>query len=687
MAGVLAYSLSLSTSAFTGPLGAATGAMRGLAGAAASAAGTLAKITAPLAALGGGIGLFKSLEKAANMESLSMSFETILGGAKEADAMLKKIVATASTTPYGIEELSKAARRLLAVTGRDELIPSLRMIGDVASASQVPIEELAGMFAKFKGMDVIQGEAFEQLSIALPGSLQKLAEVVGAKDVPALRQLGTEGRITGAALDALFVKLTSQGGMAFNAMNKQAGTTKGLLSNLSDAADKLMVALGTPINDFLKPIIEANSQRLEIFTTRFKAFLTLLQSARENGKLGEFVGQSLKVAMLETINIFSGGIRGTIAWLGSALPGIAQAFRDSLLLADSLLIVKNVFFGIGDYLESALLRGAEKLADATKKTIATTAAIAAGAVGWAWLAKGGADSLNGSSNFGSKAAASGSANHFRSVKNLLEDLDMAQGLTSTAKTLKKVYDDANAAYAAVYGKPLFDTTAITAQLKALSSGLNSQAAAQLFNTVLPGADPADTNKPSVKGPVLRASDKADKAAEAAKEKSAATLQQNLAGWAEETRLLAARATGRDSLIKLADREASIEKYKLELMDKQNLTADEALQTAKERVALEEKAAKGGEKTKGVLGAAASTAKRLERKAVQDEIRELRRTGQPIDKTAIQLRRAAAAADPNRARREAAARGDARDRTAAADEAAKLKLMQQMCNLLGSFESA
>lgn len=625
MSGILSYALKLDTAAFTGPLGAATGAMRGLAGAAASTAGMIAKIAAPLAALGGGISVFKALEKAADMESLKVSFETILGSGQAADDMLRKITATAAATPYGIEELAQASRRLLAVTGRDELIPKLRMIGDVASAAQQPIGDLAALYAKFIGMDKIQGEAFEQLSIALPGSLQELAKIVGAKDIPALQKLGEEGRITGAALDQLFINMTSAGGKAFGAMDKQSQTTKGLLSTLTDAVSGLMVAIGTPINDFLKPIIAANTTRLETLTLRLKAFLALLKGAGEQGKLGEFIGASLNLALIDAINAFHAGIKGTVAYLAAAVPIVFKEAVDILTSDRTKLFFTGLFSGIGDLIASKM----QKVISLFLLHIGN---------------------VPGAKNMASMAMSSKQQSElgFGTAKAALAGADFEGTVMKVAKALKtadaagrKAFTDATASPYAPRGD------AFSKWLRS-ANDINPLATEQFLNPRAAKADPADSKPVVAKGPVLR--DKEDAAAKASAEK---TRTQSLAAWAQETKLLEARATGRRRVIALAEKEAAIEKYKLELMDKQGLDADAAITEAQRRVHLEERAA-NPHKGKSVLDAAASTANRLFR---QNQMNlKKNKDGDFINPAAAAraLARGAAAADPNRARRDAAA---------------------------------
>jgi tape measure domain-containing protein len=134
---------------------------------------------------------------------------------------------------------------------------------------------------------------------------------------------------------------------------------------------------------------------------------------------------------------------------------------------------------------------------------------------------------------------------------------------------------------------------------------------------------------------------------------AAAMGEATAMFGLENALLQAQAGGNRKRIQAAQDAINLERIKLSLLKDQGLTEDAALAKAKERLAMEKQAA-APKQAKGILSAAAATAARLERKAMQDQKREERRDLFNPQNAAKALARGAAAADPNRARREAAA---------------------------------
>lgn len=646
MAGVLKYALSLSTSSFTGPMKAATGVVSGFADAAGSAtgkvaglAGKIAAVAGPLAAAGAA---FKAAVKAADFESMEAGFATILGSGEAAKAMLKDIAAEAASTPYGINDLAQSARSLLAVTKREDITPTLRMIGDLASAAQKPVTELAAMYAKIKGSDSVQGEDLNQLSDALPGSLQEFVKVLNVDSVKAVRKLGEEGRISGAALDQVFINLTSKGGMAFAAMDSQSRTTNGLMSTLKDGFDALLVTLGTPLNDFLKPIIEQNITRLDRLNTQATAFFQLLKGAGKNGNLGEFIGASLKLKFIDGVNTLSGGLRGIVAYLGSALPVIFNAAVDELTSDRTKIFFTSLFSGIGEILKSKMeAASATFFSGIGRKGLA------------AELTQSSASSQTRGENYLTTASAA------------LATADLGGVIDNVAGALKAADEAGRAAFASANATPLIDRGPALEDFKKQGEKANASALKTFLDPK--GKETASAPPKPLKSGFNGLAPAAKTASELAKAENQLAAA---AAFALEGKILDAKANKQSKLVETLERQAKVEALKLELMEKQGLAEKDAAAAAEKRIALEERAA--NPRRRGLLDSAASAASRQSRRSAADVARDTRlgRTGEnqadrlaQVDKdrrgsrplspaaAAERLARGGAAADPGKTRRE------------------------------------
>ena len=100
-------------------------------------------------------GMFVSsgVKMAAETENLGVQFKVLMGDAEAAKNTLKELKDFSSSTNFESDQINKAGRQLLAVgVNADELIPKIRMIGDVANGSGKDFNELATIFAKNKSV-------------------------------------------------------------------------------------------------------------------------------------------------------------------------------------------------------------------------------------------------------------------------------------------------------------------------------------------------------------------------------------------------------------------------------------------------------------------------------------------------------------------------------------------------------
>lgn len=309
----------------------------------AATVGTVVAPLAALASLGAVLGAaFKGVKLAADMEATSVAFETLLGSATDAKKVLADITTLAAKTPYGLTDLTQAARSLLSITGKEKLTPTLKMIGDLASASQKPITDLASMFAKIKGGDVVQGEDLNQIADALGGAaLQEFARVLGVDSIKAVRKLGSESKITGDHLQKVFENLTAKGGMAFNAMEAQSRTFNGLLSTLADSWEGLLREFGKPIMSALKPFLNDGISLLENLQQKARAF-----------------GEGVAAAVTFLRNAFKGGELLSLFSSGLLLTG--QSFVNLLVkgLTAAGAVILNAFMAAGELLFGVFSNGA-----------------------------------------------------------------------------------------------------------------------------------------------------------------------------------------------------------------------------------------------------------------------------------------------------------------------------------------
>jgi hypothetical protein len=263
------------------------------------------KATAGLAALGAagaaGLGAFviSSSKAASNVESLTMQFETLLGGADAAGKRMEEITKFAASTPFEIAELASTSK-LLQTLGGDLLATGdgLRMVGDAAAISGQPIAEVGLHIGRVFNAITSGTSAGESVA-----RLQELGLMSGTvkrqfEDLAAAQKKGDAQTLTSAqALAKLKEVFASTDG----AMLRLAATTESKLSNLNDNITKLKVAFGTGFNSGLRDALDATNNFLPQIEGKFR-------------DVGNVVGDAISSAIagdpekLATIGAYAGTI-------------------------------------------------------------------------------------------------------------------------------------------------------------------------------------------------------------------------------------------------------------------------------------------------------------------------------------------------------------------------------------------
>ncbi|MBX2851626.1 MAG: tape measure protein, partial [Phycisphaeraceae bacterium] len=179
--------------------------------------------------MGAGLGLgtlfTKSIRAAAGLEKTSVAFETMLGNADKADTLIRDLRGFSDATPFEPEEVIKAGRGLLAFgTSSEQVVPTLRTLGDVAAGLQIPLGELTEIYGKARAQGRLFQEDINQLAgrgIPIYGELAKVLGVAESE----VRGLVSEGKVGFPELQKVFQNLTKDGGQFAGLMERQSETT------------------------------------------------------------------------------------------------------------------------------------------------------------------------------------------------------------------------------------------------------------------------------------------------------------------------------------------------------------------------------------------------------------------------------------------------------------------------------
>lgn len=179
------------------------------------------------------------------IESLEISFETLLGSKDKADELFGAIREFAVSTPMTMGALASGAQTLLGFgIEAGKVMPILQAIGDVSMGDAQKFNSLTLAFAQASSAGKLAGQDFLQMVNAGFNPLNEIARTTG-KSFKELKKDMEDGKITTAMLENAFISASSEGGQFCGMLEKQSQGIKGALSNLQGAWDDMLNDIGS----------------------------------------------------------------------------------------------------------------------------------------------------------------------------------------------------------------------------------------------------------------------------------------------------------------------------------------------------------------------------------------------------------------------------------------------------------
>lgn len=177
-------------------------------------------------------------------QQLEVAFNTMLGSAEKAGALMQQLTRTAAITPFGLQDVANGAKGLLAYgVASEEVNDTLVRLGDIASGLSIPLNDLVYLY----GTTMTQGKMFTQdlrqfqgRGIPLADELAKQFGVTKDK----VGELVTAGRVGFEDMKKAIISMTSEGGKFGGLMEAQSKTITGQISNIEDAIDMMFNEIG-----------------------------------------------------------------------------------------------------------------------------------------------------------------------------------------------------------------------------------------------------------------------------------------------------------------------------------------------------------------------------------------------------------------------------------------------------------
>lgn len=181
---------------------------------------------------------------AAANRSAQISFEVLTGSAEKSRKLFDDLRKFEARTPLGMSELKDTAKTLLSFgVAVDDVLPTLKMLGDVSGGDANKLRSLALAFGQVSAAGRLTGQDVLQFINAGFNPLQQISQKTG-ESMSSLRDKMERGQITIDMVKNAFRDATSEGGRFFGLLERQGGEIEGMFNQVTAATNRLMAATG-----------------------------------------------------------------------------------------------------------------------------------------------------------------------------------------------------------------------------------------------------------------------------------------------------------------------------------------------------------------------------------------------------------------------------------------------------------
>ncbi len=214
----------------------------------------------------GAIGV-SALKASGQFEQWNIAFTTMLGSQSKATKLMNEIKSFAAKTPFELPGLVESSKQLLAFGfAAEEIIPNMKVLGDIAAGVGVPVGQLANVFGQVKLAGRLMGQDLLQFTNAGVPLISALAKNLGVTEGE-IKKMVEAGKIGFPEVQKALTGMTTEGGKFFNLMDAQSKSLEGVISNIKDNIGQFLTGLG----DALLPLAK-------IFATVFQNLTSALAS-------------------------------------------------------------------------------------------------------------------------------------------------------------------------------------------------------------------------------------------------------------------------------------------------------------------------------------------------------------------------------------------------------------------------
>jgi tape measure domain len=276
------------------------------------------------------------IKTAADLQSLSTSFETLTGSAEKGRKVFTDLKKMGATTPFEVGDLAKATQTMLAFGIEvDKTQDYLKMLGDVSMGNKDKLMGLSLAFSQVQSTGRLMGQDLLQMINQGFNPLTIISQKTG-RSMKDLKKDMEDGKITVEMVTDAFKTATSEGGLFYKGMERGSKTLSGTFSTLMDNIKLMSAGLAGLADD--GTIVEGS-------------LLDLVQKGVNalNEALGKIdwvaVGQAIQNNIKKAIDDTTIAIQNTINWYNQYKDTINFVMELIVSFGSAFLILRGIVIG------------------------------------------------------------------------------------------------------------------------------------------------------------------------------------------------------------------------------------------------------------------------------------------------------------------------------------------------------
>lgn len=304
-------------------------------------------------------------------QKLEVAFNTMLGSADKAEALMAQLVRTAAITPFDLEGVAQGAKQLLAYGMEAENVnETLTRLGDIAAGLSMPLNDLVYLY----GTTMAQGRLYTQDLNQFTGRgipmIEELAKVFGVAESK-VKDLVEAGRVGFPEVQKVIENLTGEGSKFGGLMEEQSKTITGQISNIEDAISTMFNDMGKQSEGVINTTLSGASYIVEHYEQFGRVLMGLVAT------YGTYRTACMTVAAVHSlITVGIGGMTAAEAihygWI--VMVEKAQKLLNATMLSNPYVLVATAIASVVAVMismktETELIRAADEAYEAQKQKV------------------------------------------------------------------------------------------------------------------------------------------------------------------------------------------------------------------------------------------------------------------------------------------------------------------------------